>query len=478
MNRVAIIAAAEWRLWLRSKSALAALLALVLIVAATSILTAVRITEERHERAHQQEVAEETFLAQPARHPHRMVHYGHYVFRTPPPLAMIDPGVDAVTGQSIFLEGHRQNTAMFADTRASANIGGFQDLSPAFVYQILIPLLLIALGHGVFVREREARTLAPLLAQGVTGVTLYAGKVLALASLGVALLLPLLAMSLIAMATGEAGSVSLALLGTYGVYLLVWSALIVLVSSLVRTRGLALGILIFIWLAWALVTPRLAVASASAAASSPGKLETDFQLFADLRELGDGHNSADPAFAQLRANLLAEYDVASVEELPVNFRGIVAQTSEAELTDVMNEYAERRMALEVRQSRHASGFGWLSPVLAVSSASRTLAGVDLQTHHRFLREAEAVRYGFVQGLNKSHIEELSYADDINRGQDEDASRRARISPENWAVLDEFRFEPDAPDVRLQGAAFPFMMLAAWLGALIAVGVVVSRRLKP
>ena len=52
---------------------------------------------------------------------------------------------------------------MFADTRASANVGGFQSLSPAFVYQILIPLLLIALGHGVFVREREARTLGPLL---------------------------------------------------------------------------------------------------------------------------------------------------------------------------------------------------------------------------------------------------------------------------------------------------------------------------
>lgn len=477
MNRVATVAAAEWRLWLRSKSALAALLVVVLIIAATSILTAVRMTEERHERAHQQEVTEETFLAQPARHPHRMVHYGHYVFRTPPPLAMIDPGVDAVTGQSIFLEGHRQNTAMFADTRASANIGGFQGFSPAVVYQVLIPLLLIALGHGVFVREREARTLAPLLAQGVTGVTLYAGKVLALAGLSAALLLPLLAMALLAIVSGEASSVSLAVFATYGAYLLIWSALIVLVSSLVRTRGLALGVLVFIWLAWALVTPRLAVASASAAAPSPGKLETDFQLFADLRALGDGHNSADPAFEQLRANLLAEYDVASVDELPVNFRGIVAQASEAELTDVMNEYAERRMALEVRQSRHASGFGWLSPVLAVSSTSRILAGVDLQTHHRFLREAEAVRFGFVQELNKSHVEELSYADDINRNRNEDASRRARISPENWAVLDEFRFEPDAPNVRLGAAASSFMKLFAWLAVLIAVGVFVSRRLK-
>ncbi len=478
MSRILTIAAAEWRLWMRSKSALAALFAVVLIIVAPSVLTAIRFTEERHERAHQQEAAEETFLSQPARHPHRMVHYGHYVFRTPPPLAIIDPGVDTVTGQSIFLEGHRQNTAMFADTRASANVGGFQTLSPAFVYQILIPLLLIALGHGVFVREREARTLAPLLAQGVSGVTLYAGKALALTGLSAALLTPMLIMSLIGVSSGEAVGVSLAVVAAYGAYLLVWSALTVLVSAALGTRGVVLGILVFIWLAWSLVTPRLAVASASAAAPSPGKLETDYELLADLRELGDGHNAGDPAFNALKANLLAEYDVDSVEELPINFRGAVAQASEADLTRVMNEYSERRMALEVRQSRHANGFGWLSPVLAVSAASRHLAGVDLETHHRFLREAEAVRYDFVQGLNKSHVEKLSYADDINRNQSAEASRRARISPENWGVLDEFRFQPATSDERFGAATAPISMLAVWLTALVAVGAFASGRLRP
>ncbi|MEM8995020.1 MAG: DUF3526 domain-containing protein [Acidobacteriota bacterium] len=478
MSSILTIAAAEWRLWMRSRSALAALLAVVLVIAATSVLTAVRFTEERHERTHQQEVAEATFLAQPARHPHRMVHYGHYVFRTPPPLAIIDPGVDSVTGQSIFLEGHRQNTAMFADTRASANVGGFQTLSPAFVYQALIPLLLIALGHGVFVREREAKTLAPLLAQGVSGVTLYAGKASALAGLSAALLTPMLAMALLGASSGEAVGISLAVVAAYGAYLLVWSALIVLVSAVVRTRGVVLGLLVFVWLAWSLVMPRLAVASASAAAPSPGKLETDYQLLADLRELGDGHNAADPAFDALRANLLAEYGVDTVEELPINFRGAVARASEADLTEVMNAYAERRMALEVRQSRHANGFGWLSPALAVSAASRHLAGVDLETHHRFLREAEAIRFDFVQGLNKSHVEELSYVDDINRNQGPEASRRARISPANWQVLDEFRFQPATPDERFAAAAAPVAMLTVWLTALVAVGAIAGGRLTP
>ena len=149
MKAILSIAGEEWRLWLRSRVAVFALVAVGFIIACTSVLTASRMAEERLERLHQQAVSEETFLSQPDRHPHRMVHYGHYVFRTPPPLSIIDPGVDAVTGQSIFLEGHRQNTAMFADTRASANIGSLDGLTPAFVYQLLVPLLLIALGNGL-----------------------------------------------------------------------------------------------------------------------------------------------------------------------------------------------------------------------------------------------------------------------------------------------------------------------------------------
>ncbi|MEO1643360.1 MAG: DUF3526 domain-containing protein [Pseudomonadota bacterium] len=478
MNTVISIAREEWRLWLRSNIALAALVIVSLIIAFTSILNASRISDERYERHEQQHLAEETFLSQPDRHPHRMVHYGHYVFRAPPPLAIIDPGVDTVTGQSIFLEGHRQNTAMFADARASANLGSLQGLTPAFVYQILLPLLLIVLGHGLFVRELEARTLAPLFAQGISGPTLYGGKLLALSSLAFLFLVPLAVLSVISAALGESLVMGLTVTLTYFVYLLVWCALITLVSAVSKSRGIALGLLVFIWLFWALIVPRIAVATASEAVLSPGKLETDFRMNADLRELGDGHNAADPAFAKLRANLLAQYDVETVEELPVNFRGMVAQTSEAELTEVMNEYAEQRMAVEVDQSRHVARYGWLSPMVAISQASRFLSGTDLATHHRFLREAETVRYDFVQGLNKAHIERLSYIDDINRNQGQEASRRARISADNWAVLDAFEFEPATQSGRLKSATGALAMLSLWLVGLFSIGLFATARLKP
>ena len=478
MNRIFAIAREESRLWLRSRLALYTFLIFAALLTATSIATSLRMSEEYRERSEQQAVAEETFLSQPDRHPHRMVHYGHYVFRTSPPLAMIDPGVDAVTGQSIFLEGHRQNSAMFADARASADLGGFEGLTAALVYQLFVPLLLIALGHGLIIREREENTLAPLLAQGVTGSELYAGKWIALAGVALALLLPLAAVSGAAVAGGGSLPASAGIIGLYALYLLVWCGLILLVSALARSRALSLGVLALFWLGAALIVPRIAVESASTIMPIPGKLETDLRMQEELRVVGDGHYAGAPQYLQLQANLLAQYDVERVEDLPVNFRGAVAEAAEAGMAEVMNRYAEERMALEARQARFAEYFGWLSPAVAVSAGSRALAGTDLATHHRFLREAEQVRFDFVQGLNRAHVERLAYGVDMNRNINAESSQRARISAENWNVLDEFSFRPAAPGERLTRAGAPLAMLFAWFLLLTAGGIHAARKMQP
>ena len=472
------IAREEWRQWMRSRLAVISLIVFAVLLIFTTCLTLLEAQDARHDRLHQQEQSEETFLSQPDRHPHRMVHYGHYVFRAPPPLALFDPGVDAVTGQSLFLEGHRQNSAMFADARAEARTGGFGALSPAKIYHLFLPLLIIALGHAVILREREARTLGPLLSQGVSGPQLYRGKLTALALLIVLLSLPALFSSIAASFYGESLLTGLTLYFGHLIYLFIWAALALLVSIVTRSRGLALGVLLAAWVLTVLVVPRIGVTSASSALPTQGKIITDMYMNEDLRKLGDGHNAADPAFAKLKANLLAQYDVDTVEDLPVNFRGVVASKNETDLTETLNEYAEKRMQREQAQAGHLSTFGWLSPYIAISGTSRNLAGTDLSTHHRFLREAEALRYEFVQGLNKAHVEKLSYADDINRNKGEEGWRRARVDAQNWQVLQDFRFLPDPPKQRLSRALNGFLPLSLWLIGLLGIGLFASRKLSP
>ena len=148
MSTILTVAADEWRFWMRSKlGPSVALLALILVF--TSLFaTTNQIESERETRESLQVKAEETFRDQPDRHPHRMVHYGHYVFRSPAPLATLDPGVDPYTGTVIFLEGHRQNSATFSQSYDGAQAGPFALLTPALAYQLLIPLVLVVIGFG------------------------------------------------------------------------------------------------------------------------------------------------------------------------------------------------------------------------------------------------------------------------------------------------------------------------------------------
>jgi ABC-2 type transport system permease protein len=478
VKRVLVIAAAEWRYWLRTRLALGGALLITALLVATTVLTTLRMQSETAERTQHQAKAETAFLTQPDRHPHRMVHYGHYVFRTPAPLALFDPGLDPVTGQSIFLEGHRQNTAMFAASDASADLGGMSRLSPAMVYQLFAPLLVMLLGHGLVAREREAATLATLLAQGTPGRAVLAGKALALFSFVVVLLLPLALAAGFAMLNGEQLLAAGALMIAYLLYLVIWGALALLASAFIGNRAAVLATLATLWIALTLVLPAVAVSSAANAAPMAGKLEDDLAMLTELRKLGDGHNANDPAFAQLRADLLAKYGVQRVEELPVNWRGVVAQISEQKLTDTLNSYAGARMAAETRQAAALSVFGWLTPLLALAEASRAVSGTDLTHHHRFLREAEALRYAFVQGLNQIHAKKLAYADDIRRSSDTEAERRTRVDAANWQLLQRFRFQPDAAGSRIQQARTQWLMLGLWCALLMMATFWLGGRLKP
>jgi len=230
-SKVVIVAKDEWRYWLRSKLAMTVLAIGLVLTLASVIVTAITMMELSHTRHELQTSAEQSFVDQPDRHPHRMVHYGHYAFRTPSPLSTLDPGIDAYTGNSIFLEGHRQNSAMFADSRQGTALTKLGSLTPAFIVQTLAPLLLILIGYSAISRERESETLSYLLSQGTSGATLIAGKGLALMSVVGLILIPLTVSAIFTLGSGEGLLAVASFVLGYALYLTVWVLLILLASS-------------------------------------------------------------------------------------------------------------------------------------------------------------------------------------------------------------------------------------------------------
>lgn len=469
----------EWCFWRRSRLAGSALLLMAVMLLASTGYTVTHGHAEADRRLQLQAQARTAFLEQPARHPHRMIHFGHYAFRAPVPLAALDPGIDPYAGMVIFLEGHRQNSAMFAEATELASLSRFGSLSPAFVLQVLAPLLLVIMGFSSISREREQGTLIQLQASGVGAASLMAGKALALLAVVGLLLLPLILAGLLLAVFGKASLVAvLAMVLAYGLYLTVWTLAVVTVSAMLRTSAAALAVLLLVWVLGVIALPKLASTLAYSLQPIPGKLETDLALLTDDTPIPDGHDTSGASASSLIARILESYGVEDVADLPVNIRGLVSTEAEATATARMNHFAEQRMAAEWQQARRVDQLSFLSPLLAIRRVSMSLAGTDLPHQQRFLDEAEALRFNFVQSLNALHARELRYADDIQRSADPEAEQRTRIDADFWRLLPDFEFTAAGMNQRLSAAGPMAVALLAWGLAALLLCVSGTRRLRP
>lgn len=475
MSPALLIARDELRLMRRNRVAVVAFVLLVLLTF-TAVITAwshrqgIDALRERHQAA-----ADHAFDAQPNRHPHRVVHYGTFIFRPLGPLAAFDPGVDAFTGNSMFLEGHRQNTANFGDVRQSSLLIRFGQLTPAFVLQAVAPLLLIFLGYGAIARERERGTLRPLMLQGASRCQIVGGK---LGALGlVALLTGLPAMLGFALIAGQRGAqaapMAVIALG-YGAYLALWAILVLLVSALVKRSRDALLTLLALWAVLVVLLPRVAPDIAGASVPLSNRLQTDIAVARDLRTMGDSHNPDDPHFAKFKRSVLDQYGVERVEDLPVNYKGILGVEGERLTSELFNRYAAQSYDAQARQNEMVRSIGVLSPAIALRSMSMAAAGTDFVGHRRFLEQAEAYRYDLIQLLNRLQANAVSYADDT--AEDADADRRKRVSAKNWQAMPDFAYRAPAGSA-LVAAALPGLgVLALWLALAVAALFLATRRL--
>jgi ABC-2 type transport system permease protein len=92
-----------------------------------------------------------------------------------------------------------------------------------------------------------------------------------------------------------------------------------------------------------------------------------------------------------------------------------------------------------------------------------------------MREAETLRFSFVQALNNVHVEQLSYTDDINRNVDANATKKARVSAQNWQILQNFNFTIDDASTRLNRSFSAFLQVLLWIAALTVLIRLVGRR---
>lgn len=428
------------------------------LVAALGVVSALgarhHAASETEQRARYQALVDRQWAEQPDRHPHRVIHYGFLVFREEAPLAFFDPGVGAYAGTSLFLEGHRQNAASFGDARHATAMLSFGRLTPAAVLGLLLPLLVVAAGFASVSGEREQGTLSLLLAQGATPAQIMAGKALGIGAVAGVAALPIGLVTAAFAVVGGDGQPSiarvLALAATYAAYLAGWVLLTAWVSSRRASSRAALAQLVAIWVVLCVAAPRLGASVAAALHPLPSRAQFTAEVEEAQRQVGDSHNLDDPFFRALRDEYLARYQVASVEELPINWGGVVSREGEAVSSRISEEHQQELLAVHRRQDRVMAWLGLLSPHLAARDLSMAAAGTGPEAMEAFRAQAEAHRYDIIQRLNDLHVHEIHYEND----------RAQRIARQQWTQFPVFR--PNLPSLRRALADRPLSLAALGL----------------
>lgn len=420
-------------------------------------------------RLHDTGIEAQVWQAQGEVNPHGAAHFGRYVYKPAAPLAVLDPGLGAHLGSAVKLEGHVQNASRFKATDGGAALGRFGGFSPAFALQVLAPLMIVFAAFGAFAGERQRQLAWQEIGAGASAWQLVLGRFTAYA----AALLSLLAAVgvLAALATIPAwdaahfAALGLMLAG-YGLYWLAFLAITLAISAAsASSRGALFGALAF-WIVAAVLAPMLAPALAEARHPTPTAEAFEAAVTAEVMQGPDGHSPRDARFAAFEQATLARYGVKHIDQLPINYSGLLFEHGEQATSDIYNRHFDRLYADYSAQARLALAASIVSPLLALRPLSSTLARTDMEAHRHFLAQAERYRYQTVQALNRDiklrrKPQMREYASDVA------------------AITRDIVFTPRPLPLRelLPRSVLPFAALAAWLAAALVLMHLGAQRLE-
>ncbi len=453
MSLIWKIAINEWRrLW---HARVPALLLLVLV----TLWAIAALAAHHHWQDHANTVAEVTtrsqhdWQSQPDRHPHRVSHYGDFVAKPVHPLSVIEPGILDQSGHLVYLEAHRLNSANFNPATEATSLGRFPLITPAMIVQWWMPLFLIMIAYATVTADKITGILAFMRGNGTPGWMIAGGKWLAL-FLPLFFLLSVQALLTLAWSwQSEQALLRLSILVlSQALYIAGWCLLVVAVSWFSRQLHTALLTLLLCWVFICMIAPRGLANLAQITYPTQPRTEAEYHAETKLQAIGDSHNPDDPHFAAFKEAILKKYQVSRVQDLPVNYHGILMQEGERLTTAVYREQQVLHDAQLAKQNESIRHWLWLTPALALQYIQMACAGNDLPHHQAFVRQAEDRRYKLIQYLNGVHTFKVIQHDDKN----------TRVSADFWkkAPRPPVHLSPIA--VSSASIAAGFLVLLGWI----------------
>jgi len=445
----------EWRNLIRNRTALWLLGILVVLSGFTVGQTARLFKETLEHRNEASGLMRDRFTAQGEVNPHSAAHYGHFVYKPLTFLSILDEGVNPYSGVSLYLEGHRQNEALFSPSQQSSSSVRFGLLRLNLILQMLLPLFILFVCHNAISREREEQTLNLSLSQGITLRDLAWGKILAYSIVWWALLAVILAVVwLITPAAGAGvtpGRIA-SLFLIYSIYYYVITAVAVYVSARSKSSGNALLTLLAIWVLTTVILPKATANVGDNAHPLISRLQLEERINEDNKNGLDGHDPRNERTVRFRDSLMTHYGVDTVTKLPVNLDGLTMQADEEYHNVVYDKHFDGIRQTVRKQNSVTAWSSWINPFAALRNLSMSLAGTDVYHHFDFMKQAEDYRRVIIKKMN----DEQAY------GGSKTGDWGWTVKADFWEKINDFRYVPRSLGQALRNNVPETAALLFWL----------------
>jgi ABC-2 type transport system permease protein len=397
-----------------------------------------------HERAQREE--RDRWLNKGVMNGHPAMHFGVFVYKPYLPLSSLDDGIAPYVGSYMLLEAHEQK--LFQDKPAEDRVPmrRIGEMTAAVCLQVFMPLLIILAGFSCFVEERERGTWHQLLSLGIAPRDLCIGKAIGVTLPLMFILTPGAVLGALAILLHSAThlddtSMRLAVLaGTYVLYFLTVLGVTLTASLLAHSSRQALLALLILWFVNCLMIPRLATDLA-------GRLYPDPTSFSIAEQvIKDRLSSHIKTMPEIERELIAQYKVKSLADVPVNIEGIYLLDEQRVNDRIYNRALNTVYSTYINQDRVIQVAGLIAPMLAVQSISMGLAGADVGTHRDFAEYARHYRTQMETILNEDSAYHLP------------PGPRGR---ELWEKIPPFDYQPPAIRVVLGTSGLSFAALVFW-----------------
>ena len=402
--------------------------------------------------------------------PHDAAHDGTYVIKPIHPLSIVDRGIKPFTGKVVHLGAHERKQSTLNDAKDRSGIFRFGELTPGFLMTYVFPLLFIFLGFNAFTEEKEKQTLRLLLVQGATGRDLAVGKWLAL----FVQVLMLWFLMFAALWVGiqcigkdvnghRVDLVNLSI--SYLLYFIIFINLVILVSSRASSSGAALTTLVGIWIMFVLLVPKVSTTLAGLSYPFPTLQTFVDNINQDQASGLNGHNFWNEAALEFKQEVLDQYGVATIEDLPIAYEGLLLAEGEKYESEIFTKHFD---LLQDQYEKQRSIYRWcsfFSPMLAVRFVSMAISRVDYGFLWHFEDAAEKYRVEFNTALNMNIAENAKGVD------------RYQANQEVWAGIPRFEYVWQETDQILDDHLIDFMMIIFWTVFSFFVAIYFSNSIK-